>query len=165
MPQYTLSVNGESHTVDAPADMPLLWVIRDLIGLTGTKYGCGKAICGSCEVHVDGAVIYTGLAGGLEPGTGPLEHDWFINLEFLGFAGTNIDSGGDPNRRGKNRNAGSVNLFEDLPEPAKISGLVAINGQMDAPETGTGQAGPDGAAVVAPQASSREARLYRVSVG
>ncbi len=99
------------------------------------------------KVHVDGAVIYTGIAGGLQPGTGPLEHDWFIRLEFLGFSGTNIDDGGDPNRRGKNRNAGALAFFEDIPEPAKISGLVAVNGQMDAPETGTGEAGPDGGAI------------------
>ncbi|MFT5204146.1 MAG: hypothetical protein ACI9C1_003553 [Candidatus Aldehydirespiratoraceae bacterium] len=89
-------------------------------------------------VHVDGAVIYTGLAGGVPDGTGPLKHDWFIELNFLGFAGVNIDAGGDPNDSGENRNLGAVNLNEDLPAPAKISGLVAINGQMDAPENGTG---------------------------
>src|SRR6266496_1422375 len=50
----TLSVNGTPHTVDAPPDMPLLWVLRDLIGLTGTKYGCGMALCGACTVHLDG---------------------------------------------------------------------------------------------------------------
>jgi isoquinoline 1-oxidoreductase alpha subunit len=49
-----LSVNGTEHEVDAPADMPLLWVLRDLLGLTGTKYGCGIAQCGACLVHVDG---------------------------------------------------------------------------------------------------------------
>ncbi|HEX3847832.1 MAG TPA: (2Fe-2S)-binding protein [Steroidobacteraceae bacterium] len=52
-----LLVNGESHEVDAPADMPLLWVLRDLIGLTGTKFGCGMALCGACTVHVDGHPI------------------------------------------------------------------------------------------------------------
>ena len=50
----TLTVNGTSHTVDVESDTPLLWVIRDNIGLTGTKYGCGIAKCGACTVHIDG---------------------------------------------------------------------------------------------------------------
>jgi isoquinoline 1-oxidoreductase alpha subunit len=53
----TLNVNGAAHQVDAPPDMPLLWVLRDLIGLTGTKFGCGIAQCGACTVHVDGAPL------------------------------------------------------------------------------------------------------------
>jgi isoquinoline 1-oxidoreductase alpha subunit len=52
-----LEVNGKQHEVDVPADMPLLWVLRDVIGLTGTKFGCGMAQCGACTVHVDGAPI------------------------------------------------------------------------------------------------------------
>ncbi|WP_175693107.1 (2Fe-2S)-binding protein [Burkholderia ambifaria] len=50
----TLNINGESRTVDAPDDMPLLWVLRDVVGLTGTKFGCGIAQCGACTVHLDG---------------------------------------------------------------------------------------------------------------
>src|SRR5207253_6018785 len=50
----TLSINGTSHTVDVPGDMPLLWVLRDVIGLTGTKFGCGMALCGACTVQLDG---------------------------------------------------------------------------------------------------------------
>lgn len=57
MPSYQLSVNGKQYTVEADAQMPLLWVIRDLIGLTGTKYGCGIAQCGACTVHVSGAPV------------------------------------------------------------------------------------------------------------
>jgi isoquinoline 1-oxidoreductase alpha subunit len=52
--RYTLNVNGKSHTVDVPPDMPLLWVLRDVLDLKGTKYGCGIAQCGSCTVHVKG---------------------------------------------------------------------------------------------------------------
>ena len=52
-----LVVNGERHEVEVPPEMPLLWVIRDVVGLTGTKYGCGIAQCGACTVHVDGAAV------------------------------------------------------------------------------------------------------------
>lgn len=52
-----LHVNGSAREVDAPADMPLLWVLRDLMGMTGTKFGCGIAQCGACTVHVDGAPL------------------------------------------------------------------------------------------------------------
>jgi isoquinoline 1-oxidoreductase alpha subunit len=52
-----LTVNGVAHDVDADDDMPLLWVLRDLLGLTGTKYGCGEALCGACTVHLDGRAV------------------------------------------------------------------------------------------------------------
>ena len=57
MSQQHLNINGENKTVDIPDDMPLLWVIRDVVGLTGTKFGCGIAQCGACTVHVDGAPL------------------------------------------------------------------------------------------------------------
>jgi isoquinoline 1-oxidoreductase alpha subunit len=52
-----LIVNGQTYEVDVPPDMPLLWVIRDVIGLTGTKFGCGIAACGACTVHLDGVAV------------------------------------------------------------------------------------------------------------
>ena len=52
--KQTLRINGEDRSVEAPDDMPLLWVLRDILGLTGTKYGCGIALCGACTVHLDG---------------------------------------------------------------------------------------------------------------
>lgn len=52
-----LNVNGEDRELDAPPDMPLLWALRDLLGLTGTKFGCGIAQCGACTVHVDGVPL------------------------------------------------------------------------------------------------------------
>src|SRR5439155_1178254 len=53
----TLSINGKDHTVDVPADMPILWALRDVVGLTGTKFGCGMALCGACTVQLDGQPI------------------------------------------------------------------------------------------------------------
>lgn len=52
-----LTINGETHDLDVPDDMPLLWVLRDVVGLTGTKFGCGIALCGACTVHMDGNPI------------------------------------------------------------------------------------------------------------
>jgi isoquinoline 1-oxidoreductase alpha subunit len=54
---YDLQVNGRTQSVDVPDDMPLLWVLRDVIGLTGTKFGCGIAQCGACTVHLDGKPV------------------------------------------------------------------------------------------------------------
>jgi isoquinoline 1-oxidoreductase subunit alpha len=57
MPVFQLSVNGKGHTVDVDGDMPLLWALRDILGLTGTKFGCGVAQCGACTVHLDGRAV------------------------------------------------------------------------------------------------------------
>ncbi len=87
---FTLTVNGRSRSVDVPADMPLLWVLRDVLDLKGTKYGCGVAQCGACTVHVNGqptrscSVPASSVAGrrittieGLSPdGTHPLQRAW-----------------------------------------------------------------------------------------
>jgi isoquinoline 1-oxidoreductase subunit alpha len=53
----TLHVNGQPYSIDAPPDMPVLWALRDLVGLTGTKFGCGIAQCGACTVHLDGVAV------------------------------------------------------------------------------------------------------------
>ncbi len=57
--QLTLTVNGETVSVDVDPDMPLLWILRDVLGLTGTKFGCGVAACGACTVHLDGRAVRT----------------------------------------------------------------------------------------------------------
>jgi isoquinoline 1-oxidoreductase alpha subunit len=54
---FTIKVNGSTHSVDVDGDTPLLWVLRDVLGMTGTKFGCGMALCGACTVHVDGVAI------------------------------------------------------------------------------------------------------------
>jgi aerobic-type carbon monoxide dehydrogenase small subunit (CoxS/CutS family) len=53
----TLSINGKSHAVDVPPEMPLLWVLRDAVGLSGTKFGCGAGLCGACIVHLEGQAL------------------------------------------------------------------------------------------------------------
>ena len=58
MPVYRLDINGQAREVDAPEDMPLLWVLRDILNLTGTKYGCGIGQCRACTVHIDGAPTF-----------------------------------------------------------------------------------------------------------
>jgi len=52
-----LTINGQVHQVDVPPDMPVLWVLRDVLGMNGTKFGCGRAMCGACTVHVDGQAV------------------------------------------------------------------------------------------------------------
>jgi isoquinoline 1-oxidoreductase alpha subunit len=54
---FSLTVNGATHEVDVDDDIPLLWVLRDVLGLTGTKFGCGVALCGACTVHLDGVAV------------------------------------------------------------------------------------------------------------
>lgn len=87
---FTFTVNGKSTTVDVAADMPLLWVIRDVLNLKGTKFGCGAGLCGACTVHLDGRAIrscqtpvstvaskqVTTLEGLSADGTHPLQIAW-----------------------------------------------------------------------------------------
>ena len=90
---YTLTVNGRRATVDVPADTPLLWVLRDVLNLKGTKYGCGVAQCGACTVHLNGdpvrscitpvsavgAARVTTIEGLSADGTHPVQQAWMAN--------------------------------------------------------------------------------------
>ena len=90
MTKYLLKVNGQPHRVDADPDMPLLWVLRDLLQLTGTKYGCGMGVCGACTVHENGHAVrscqvtvssdvgknYTTIEGLSTTGDHPCQRAW-----------------------------------------------------------------------------------------
>jgi isoquinoline 1-oxidoreductase alpha subunit len=72
MPEFTLAVNGQARSVNVPGDMPLLWVLRDTLGLTGTKFACGIAQCGACTVHLDGAATRSCVTPVSAVGTRPI---------------------------------------------------------------------------------------------
>jgi isoquinoline 1-oxidoreductase alpha subunit len=90
MPNYTLNINGSSHTFSADKDTPLLWVLRDELNMVGTKFGCGIAQCGACTVHLDGVAMrscqlevsmleneeITTIEGLSEEGNHPLQEAW-----------------------------------------------------------------------------------------
>jgi isoquinoline 1-oxidoreductase alpha subunit len=90
MAKYSIHVNGKIHEVDVLEDTPLLWVLRDIIGLRGTKFGCGKALCGACTVHLDDTAIrscsvpvsavgegkITTIEGLAEQGDHPVQQAW-----------------------------------------------------------------------------------------
>jgi isoquinoline 1-oxidoreductase alpha subunit len=90
MENYQLLINGKTQEVTAPGDMPLLWVIRDLLDMKGTKFGCGQALCGACTVHLDGEAVrscslpvsavgegkITTIEGLSEDGSHPLQKAW-----------------------------------------------------------------------------------------
>jgi isoquinoline 1-oxidoreductase alpha subunit len=95
-----LRINNVEHDVDADPEMPLLWVLRDRLGLTGTKYGCGQALCGACSVHLDGEVVrscvtplrraagraVTTIEGLSHDGTHPLQQAWIdLRVPQCGF--------------------------------------------------------------------------------
>ena len=94
MAKYTLNINGENKEVDAVEDMPLLWVIRDLLGMKGTKFGCGQAFCGACTVHLDGVAVrscsvqvssvgdgqITTIEGLSEDGDHPVQKAWVEHI-------------------------------------------------------------------------------------
>lgn len=88
--RFSLTINGRRHRVAADPDMPLLWVLRDLLGLTGTKYGCGVGVCGACTIHQDGVAVqscqipiaqtggrrYTTIEGLSPDGSDPCQIAW-----------------------------------------------------------------------------------------
>ena len=94
---FVINVNGNSHSVDVDGDTPLLWVLRDVLGMTGTKFGCGKGLCGACTIHIDGAAtrscltpvgsvgkstITTIEAVGATPSGGKIQEAW-LALEVV----------------------------------------------------------------------------------
>jgi isoquinoline 1-oxidoreductase alpha subunit len=100
MASMTLSVNGQEYAVDVSPDTPLLWVLRDTLGLTGTKYSCGMGLCGSCTVHVDGQATHsctlpvseaaghqiTTIEGLSLEGSHPLQQAWLAeNVSQCGY--------------------------------------------------------------------------------
>ncbi len=99
----TLQINGQTHEADVPDEMPLLWVLRDVIGLTGTKFGCGVALCGVCTVHLDGTPVracvtpvsfatgrnVTTIEGLSPDGTHPVQVAWRdLNVAQCGYCQT-----------------------------------------------------------------------------
>jgi len=104
MSSITIKVNGTAHTLEGVTDdMPLLWALRDIMGLTGTKYGCGKALCGACTVHLDGTAVrscsitlaaandkeITTIEGLSENGDHPVQQAWMeVNVPQCGYCQT-----------------------------------------------------------------------------
>jgi isoquinoline 1-oxidoreductase subunit alpha len=97
---YELTINGKKHQLDVDGEMPLLWALRDVLGLTGTKYGCGVAQCGACTVHLEGAAVrscilpvsmvagksITTIEGLSEDGSHPVQAAWVAeNVPQCGF--------------------------------------------------------------------------------
>ena len=97
---FKITVNGKASTVDVPADMPLLWVIREVLNLPGTKYGCGMSLCGACTVHVNGEIArscvtpiaevngkqITTIEGLSANGTHPLQKAWMeVDVAQCGY--------------------------------------------------------------------------------
>jgi isoquinoline 1-oxidoreductase alpha subunit len=129
---FTFTVNGKSTTVDVPADMPLLWVIRDVLDLKGTKFGCGAGLCGACTVHLDGRAVrscqtpvsavaskqVTTLEGLSADGTHPLQIAWQeIDVPQCGYC-----------QAGQIMSAAA--LLARTPKPTDVDIDTAMNGNL-----------------------------------
>lgn len=132
MPNYTIKVNGNSHSVDVSADTPLLWVLRDHLDLVGTKYGCGIALCGTCTVHVNGNPVrscvmsvgqvkdseITTIEGLSEDGSHPVQKAWkTVDVPQCGYC-----------QSGQIMSA--VALLEKNPNPSEAEIREAMNGNI-----------------------------------
>lgn len=132
MAEYTLSVNGQSHMVEASPDMPLLWVLRDRLRLTGTKFGCGQGLCGACTVHLGGEATRSCITPvadvgtqrvttieGLDPhGAHPLQKAWIeADVAQCGYCQT-----------GQIMQA--VALLEQAPQPSAAQVRDGMNGVL-----------------------------------
>lgn len=130
--EIKLTINNEAHTLSVEPNMPLLWAIRDVVGLTGTKYGCGKALCGACAVHLDGQPVrsctfpVSAAAGksittieGLSPdGSHPVQKAWRKhNVAQCGYC-----------QSGQIMSA--VALLERNPKPTREDIRTAMNGNI-----------------------------------
>jgi isoquinoline 1-oxidoreductase alpha subunit len=128
---YTLNVNGKSTTVDVPADMPLLWVLRDVLNLRGAKYGCGIGACGACTVHINGRAVrscqtrvstvtapVTTIEGLSADGTHPVQQAWQeIDVAQCGYC-----------QAGQIMSA--VSLLQQKPKPTDADIDQAMNGNI-----------------------------------
>lgn len=132
MPTYELKVNGTTHTVEASADTPLLWVLRDHLNMVGTKYGCGIAQCGACTVHLDKAAVrsctlpvsraagkqITTIEGLSKDGSHPVQQAWrAIDVPQCGYC-----------QAGQIMTASA--FLEENPNPSEDEIKAAMNGNI-----------------------------------
>ena len=129
---FTLKINGADHTVDVDGETPLLWTLRDVLGMTGTKFGCGQALCGACTVHLDGTAVrscqtavqdavgmeVTTIEGLSPDGNHPVQKAWRdLNVAQCGYC-----------QVGQIMQAAS--LLKDTPKPTDQQILDAMSGNI-----------------------------------